>query len=92
MQVVWFGQFSFHTYFVIMEVFNNCERIQFSSSRAKYTHRLGTLLNWIEEQIVGTFKGQYCLTSTLSLDVQKISYAQFGQNFSKIWPYENTND
>ena len=31
------------------------------------------------------------LTSKFSIDVKNTSYAQFGQNLSKLWPFENSN-
>ena len=77
-----------------MREFHGFEKIQIRSSRADLHLILG---NWnlqmaiTYSNFVQTGHMRSFLTFTKSVDVKNSLYAQFGQNLSKLWPFEDSS-
>ena len=96
-------QNSTNTIFIIIREFHDFEKIQFRLSRPDLHHRLGNrnfqmAITYSNFQMAITYSNfvqtghmRCFLTSTESVDAKNTSYAQFGQNLSKLWPFENSN-
>ena len=83
----------FNIIFIIMREFHDFEKIQIRSNRADLHHKLR---NW-NFQMAITYSNfvqtghMRCFFDIYRICQKNTSYAQFGQNLSKLWPFENSS-